>query len=287
MHPYRRSFDNQAVFPFEYVYQDTRSAQNELPNHLHDWYEIVYIYKGRGTFFIDQTYYEAASGDVFLIPGNTIHYSLPDPEDPKTTTALFFTASFTHSTPLGDTFTFLRCFEHAKRHKAYQLSLNELEQRLFVASLERIHTEFSAQLTGYRQAIQLHIQQILLLLGRLTSSAKAESGQRFSTSLPGWMTAIWTYIDEHLEQPLGLSKLAERAAVTPAHFSRVFKQLTGMNVTEYVTTKRIIRAKELLLETDDNIADIAERCGFESLPHFHRIFKKLTSMTPANYKRNA
>src|SRR5690606_31847579 len=105
-----------------------------------------------------------------------------------------------------------RCFEHAKRHKAYQLSLNELEQQQLVASLENIQTELSRQQTGYRQAVQLHVQHILLLFGRLTSATKAESGQRFSSSLPGWMAEIWTYIDENMEQLLGLSKLAERAA---------------------------------------------------------------------------
>ncbi|MNZ85768.1 HTH-type transcriptional activator Btr [compost metagenome] len=100
------------------------------------------------------------------------------------------------------------------------------------------------------------------------------------------MTSTLHYIDEHPDKPLGLSELARLASLTPAHFSRVFKKLTGLNVTDYVNAKRIMRAKELLLESDDNIAEIAERCGFESLPHFHRMFKKLTGMTPAHYKRN-
>ncbi|CAM4106387.1 AraC family transcriptional regulator [Paenibacillus alkaliterrae] len=284
MNPYRKRFDAQTVFPFECVYRDTKSAQNELPDHLHDWYELVYLYSGKGTFFIDQTIYAAAPGDVFMIPGNTIHRSFPDPDDPKTSTALFFSASLVHSPPLGDSFSYLRCFEQAKRRKAYKLSATEAEKQQLIALIERIHAEEIDKQPGYRQAVLLHLQQILLLLGRTVHPT--ESAQAVPAALPGWMTSILTYIDEHPGNPLGLSQLAKLASVTPAHFSRVFKKLTGLNVTEYVTTKRIIRAKELLIETDTNIADIAERCGFESLPHFHRMFKKLTGITPAHYKKS-
>ncbi|WP_053372481.1 AraC family transcriptional regulator [Paenibacillus sp. FJAT-27812] len=285
MNPYRKRFDAMTPFPFECVYKDTKSAQNELPDHFHDWYELVYIYSGRGTFFIDQTIYDAAPGDIFLIPGNTIHRSFPDPEDPKTSTALFFNASLVHSPPLGDSFSYLRCFEQAKRRKAYKLLAAEAaDKQQIIAFIDHIHAEESDKLPGYRQAVLLHLQQILLLLGRTLNPSEEE--QTLSTTAPGWMTATLAYIDGHPSSPLGLSQLAKRASVTPAHFSRVFKKLTGMNVTEYVTTKRIIRAKELLVESDANIAGIAEQCGFESLPHFHRMFKKLTGTTPSHYKRN-
>lgn len=285
MNPYRKRFDANTPFPFECVYRDTKSAQNELPDHFHDWYELVYIYSGRGTFFIDQTFYDAAPGDIFLIPGNTIHRSFPDSNDPKTSTALFFNASFVHSPPLGDSFSYLRCFEQAKRRKAYKLtSASDVEKQQIIALIDCIHMEELDKLPGYRQAVLLHLHQILLFLGRRLASP--EEGQAIFSSAPSWMTAILTYIDEHPDSPLGLAQLAKRASVTPAHFSRVFKKLTSMNLTEYVTTKRIIRAKELLMESEVNIAEIAEQCGFESLPHFHRMFKKLTGMTPSHYKRN-
>jgi AraC-like DNA-binding protein len=284
LNPYRKRFDAATPFPFECVYRDTKSAQNELPDHFHDWYELVYIYSGQGTFFIDQTFYDAAPGDVFLIPGNTIHRSFPNPDNPKTSTALFFNASLVHTPPLGEAFSYLRCFEQAKRRKAYRLPLSEEDHSALAAWIDHIHAEETGKLPGYRQAVLLQLQQILLLLGRSLHPAGAEP--EVSSTAPSWMTSILAYIDGHPGSPMGLSQLASQASVTPAHFSRVFKKLTGMNVTEYVTTKRIIRAKELLVESDANVASIAEQCGFESLPHFHRMFKKLTGTTPSQYKRS-
>ena len=56
--------------------------------------------------------------------------------------------------------------------------------------------------------------------------------------------------------------------MSPSHFSRVFRQLTSLNVIGYVNTKRIIKAKELLLFSDENVNVIAEKCGYETPAHF-------------------
>jgi len=287
MNPYRKRFQFDAEFPFEYVYRDAKSAQNELPDHVHDWYEFVYVYSGRGTFFIDHMFYDAKPGDIFLIPGNTLHRSFPLEEDPKRATALFFSAAFVHAMTLGDAFSYLQPFEAAKRNQSYRLSLPEEVQEQIIEILEQLHREYCEAKVGYRQAIRLHVQQILLLLGRYDANASDLQQARHSiATLPEWMADVLSYADAHPEADLSLSALARHAAVTPSHFSRVFKRLTGMNVTDYVTAKRVMRAKELIQQSHMSIAEIAEHCGFGSITHFHRKFKALTGMTPAQYKRN-
>lgn len=287
MNPYRKKFDFNAEFPFEYVYRDTKSAQNELPDHVHDWYEFVYIYSGRGTFFIDHSFYDAEPGDIFLIPGNTLHRSFPLEEDPKRATALFFSASFVHAPAMGDSFSYLQPFENAKLNQTFRLTIPADKRQQIEALIENMHQEYCHAKTGYRQAVRLHVQHVLLLVGRYTEEAWGiQAGRRAGSPLPEWMEDVLVYADANPAADLGLAALAKHAAVTPAHFSRVFKRLTGMNVTDYITAKRVMRAKELLLQNDSSIADIAESCGFGSIPHFHRKFKQLTGMTPAQYKRS-
>ena len=82
MRPFRKPFFGDPAFPFEMVHRATKYPQFELPDHLHDRCEIVYVHSGRGTFFIDDTLYEKAPGDLFLIPGDTIHRAFPDADDP-------------------------------------------------------------------------------------------------------------------------------------------------------------------------------------------------------------
>ena len=69
MEPVRKTFDSENDFPFFIAYKDTKTPNRELPDHLHDWYEIVYVYQGKGTFFIDQNLFQAEQGDIITIPG--------------------------------------------------------------------------------------------------------------------------------------------------------------------------------------------------------------------------
>ena len=289
MNPFRRTFSFNAGFPFEYVYRDIKSAQHELPEHVHDWYELVYIYKGQGTFFIDHSFYDAEAGDIFLIPGNTIHRSFPVEDNPKQATAFYFSASFVHdtSTGEGEAFPYLQPFEVAKQKQAFRLTISERYQQQIVLLIEQIHTEYTEQRAGYRQAIRMHVQHILLLLNRHAEETWGKQKQRRSPAvLPHWLEQSLTYIDANLKEELNLAALASRAAISPAHYSRIFKRLTGMNVTDYVTAKRIMQAKDWLKQLDEPIANIAEECGFGSITHFHRKFKELTGITPAQYRKS-
>lgn len=53
MTPLRKPFQGDPLFPMEMVYRTKKSPQLELPHHLHDLYELVYVYQGKGTFFIE------------------------------------------------------------------------------------------------------------------------------------------------------------------------------------------------------------------------------------------
>lgn len=284
MNPIRKSFTDDPLFPFELVYKDTKSPQRELPDHLHDRYEIIYVHRGKGTQFIDQKFYDMYPGDLYLVPGNSIHRALPDPVTLVTSSAIFFAPSIISHENLDDSYSSLRCFELARKRKNYRIEAPTLLQKQMESTIEYMHTELTHKSPGYRHAISLQLQQLLLQINRLSISIHANELDDTRKG-PLWMKDILHYITQNPDQDLGLSALAEQASVTAAHFSRVFKQLTGMNVTDYVNAKRIVQAKELIRTTDEGLSWIADRCGFESLPHFHRMFKRMTGQTPGAYKR--
>jgi AraC family transcriptional regulator len=94
------------------------------------------------------------------------------------------------------------------------------------------------------------------------------------------------FINENLdqEQTVTLAAVAEEVQMSYFHFSRAFKQSTGVSPTAYMTKQRIERAKKLLAETDLPIADIALRAGFASQSHFTTTFRKLVWNTPKAYR---
>ncbi|MEK3882017.1 AraC family transcriptional regulator [Paenibacillus sp. PL2-23] len=282
MAPIRKPFRLDPSFPLEVVYRGVRYSDNELPDHVHDLFELVYIHEGRGTFFIHDTVYDKEAGDLFLIPGNTVHRAFPSADEPVVSTAVFFAPALLQSSYASDHYNPLQSFDTARKKKQYKISLPEHVKERIEAAIHAMVNELATQEAGYQQAIALHLQQLLLQLFRLPAtrnSANAATG-----IAPLWMLAALREINRDPVQCGSLASISARANVSPGHFSRVFKELTGMNVTEYVNTQKLIRAKEQLLASDDTIEAIAISCGFQGMRHFYQNFKRLTGVTPRQYR---
>lgn len=93
------------------------------------------------------------------------------------------------------------------------------------------------------------------------------------------------YINEHLEDNLSLSDLAQACAMSSHHFARQFKQATGLSPHQYVTSRRIEQAKVLLGKTDLSITEIALQVGCASQSHLSKLFCQLTGTSPSLYRR--
>jgi two-component system response regulator YesN len=91
------------------------------------------------------------------------------------------------------------------------------------------------------------------------------------------------YIRENLSGDLSLTRLGDHVRLNPSYLSRLYKQLTGMSLTDYISEVRIETAKKLL-HTNMKIQDIAEAVGYYSGTAFARFFKKHLNMTPQEYR---
>jgi len=93
------------------------------------------------------------------------------------------------------------------------------------------------------------------------------------------------YVTAHFAEPnLGLVETAAHAGLSPAHFSHVFKQSTGMSFTHHVQRVRMEEAKRLLAHSEKSITEICFACGFNSVSHFIRVFRALERTTPRVFK---
>lgn len=98
---------------------------------------------------------------------------------------------------------------------------------------------------------------------------------------------IWKarcYIEEHLGEELSLSKVASHVIINRNHLCEKFKEVTGVNFTDYIARRRFLKACRLLRFRELRISEIAFEVGFQSLSQFNRVFKKLYGGSPSEYR---
>lgn len=92
------------------------------------------------------------------------------------------------------------------------------------------------------------------------------------------------YIYVHLMERITINDLAAAICVSPAHLSRIFKQETGISVSEYIRQRKIDMAKNLLRFSAYDFADIAAMLSYSSQSHFIQHFRSQVGMTPKTYR---
>jgi len=92
------------------------------------------------------------------------------------------------------------------------------------------------------------------------------------------------YIQEHQTDNLRLGHVAKAVNTSTFYFCKMFKKVTGINFTDYLSRVRIEKSKNLLLNPNLRVSEIAFEVGFQSLTHFNRVFKKILGQSPTQYR---
>jgi AraC-like DNA-binding protein/ligand-binding sensor protein len=101
---------------------------------------------------------------------------------------------------------------------------------------------------------------------------------------PPLITRAKAFIAEHQTESMSLGQVAKGVNSSPFYFCKLFKKATGLNFTDYLSRIRIERAKNLLLNPNLRVSEIAFEVGFQSLTHFNRVFKHTVGQSPTHYR---
>jgi len=103
-------------------------------------------------------------------------------------------------------------------------------------------------------------------------------------SEPPVITKARAFIHEHQTEELSLGQVAKAVNMSSYYFCKTFKKVVGINFTDYVARVRIEKSKNLLLNPNLRVSEIAFEVGFQSLTHFNRVFKKVLGQSPTEYR---
>ena len=126
---------------------------------------------------------------------------------------------------------------------------------------------------------EIHIAQMLVHLATALMDDKA-AGKGFL-----YVRQCVRLLSERMSEDIRIEELAKELGISAAYLQRLFRQVHGMTIIDYLNRMRIERAKLLLLNTEEPVVEIAMEAGFNSRQHFTRVFTSLEHVSPQEYRR--
>ena len=251
--------------------------------HLHPEFEIYYLLSGTRCYFIENKTYQIAKGNLVLIDAMQIH---------KTSTL----GKSYHDRILIEIMpeplsTFFEGISGIKLQDFFAenagiLELSESVQKQVEALLYGIMDEFNRKSPHYQAFIMIKITELLLLAARSNTDKRTFSRPSVSQSVKHQkINDIAEYIMENYDKVKTLEEISNHFYVSKSYLSRIFKEVTGFTVQDYINVYCVKKARELLENSDMSVSEIADKLGYNSVTNFERIFKKYMETSPLRYRK--
>ena len=127
------------------------------------------------------------------------------------------------------------------------------------------------------------LENMIECLKTYASDICSQSG----TTLPVEHTTlkkILKYIDEHITEDITIHDLTNKFYISGSYLSQIFKKEVGTNLVDYITRNRVAYACNLLINTDKQVQEISQECGYNDYCYFAKIFKRYQTVTPSEYR---
>lgn len=258
-------------------YHDPRPGTVEV--HHHDFYEVYLLLSGNVAYWVEGRIVRLTPGDLLFINPMELHRPLPDPENPVCERFVlwihrdYLEGLSTEQTPLAG------CFDtHRPQHRNH-LRLSAAERTAVTARMGELVRESYGKDFGSSISAQGIFLQLMVQLNRLALGAEK---QQEDEQLSPLVRRALHYISENLSRELSLENIAKELFVSKYHLSHAFSREVGVSVYRYVTLRRLLLARQLLLE-GEAAGQVCRSCGFADYTSFFRAFKSEYGISPREF----
>ena len=166
------------------------------------------------------------------------------------------------------------------------ISLTESDSKTVENLLLTMKDEIQKRQKYGEQMVYLKLIELFIILSRYKKSTSfMKENQKARTAKYQKVHEVADYLLSCPETKEGLEELAKRFYISKSYLTRIFREVTGFTVNEYMNVARTKKAQNLLVHSGYSITEIAEILGFESITYFERVFKKYTDDTPMKYRK--
>ncbi len=251
--------------------------------HWHDDLEIGIVKQGIAEYQIAESSYFLHPGDAITINSDIPHSAFPVQNSHVIIDTIILQPVFLYDTPGSDIDR--NCF-YPFLHNTYMpcilLSHKDASDKILIEKLEEIVRLFDLKSSFF----QLKIKSLLLDYFYILLLKHQDSLRSFSPSNQEHLRKLRVmldYLHEHFQEPLSLNELAKHTALSRESCCRLFKHMTGVTLSQYLTDYRIAQSLKYLADGSYSIANVAALCGFSNQSRYARAFRLKMGCNPGKY----
>jgi AraC family transcriptional regulator, transcriptional activator of pobA len=245
--------------------------------HTLDFFDILLVTSGSGTFALDGARYPVRPGVVlFSCPGEVRRWDVRGLDG----ACLFFTADF-----LGEAFTdpqFIDKFEFLRHDRpTARLALDARQRRQFLAAFHEMEEEIASASPDASHALRALLYRTLIAFNRWYI---ARHGTSSTGVVPDVVTRFRALVEHDYAREHSLGAYSARLGLTPRQLNDRCRSALGTNAKAIVAGRVALEARRLLLYTELPAARVGHRIGFEDPAYFTRFFRRMTGETPTGFR---
>ena len=239
--------------------------------HSHNHYEIYFLTKGDRAFFLSNALYKVSAPILIVIPPHVMH---------KTEGTAFERYNINVSADYLNAYQKEILSEQAlKIIKPDSLQSKELtsifDKAIAIDRNEKHASQVLHALFSYSVYLMQNLKQSVLSVGAMAQK-----------NIPPLVLKVIDHLHEHYAEKISLQALADTFFISKATLIYNFKKYMNCSLIDFLLNVRLTKAKELLMNSNQSVEEIAESCGFSSANYFGLIFKKKEGLSPMQYRKN-
>ncbi len=251
-------------------------SHGEFSYHFHDFNKIVILIRGNITYCIEGKSYELQPYDLVLVNAGELHRPIVNNGGTYERIIIYISPEFLKSYQQTD-YNLGFCFNKAVAEKSNVLRMPTMKK----SKLYQVCRELAASFYDTDYASELY--QNILFLEFMIQLNRAAVHDTFSymdtTAQNDKILLVLAYLNEHLDEDISIDLLAEHFFTSKYYLMHSFKEETGYTIGNYLATKRLRYARELI-HGGMPVTEACFECGFKNYSTFSRAYKKKFGVSP-------
>ncbi len=253
--------------------------QFDIPYHYHDFHKLILVLSGNIRYLIEGREYELLPFDFVLVNRDLIHKPSSSENDNSEydRIILYLSDGFLSEYGLLDSFNKAKEMESFVVRFPGDVSADIFEQ------FSRIEEDIKKEKDEYAGELLTRIDVLRALISFNRACIKEDFGFKPEARYNRKVIELISYISENLSEDLSIDFLADHFYMSKYHMMRIFKNETGYSIHQYISEKRILLARNLIMSGVPATTACLE-CGFKDYSSFSRAFKNQLGIIPSEIK---